>query len=180
MERLVLVDRDGKAIGTAEKLEAHRGQGALHLAFSSLVVNAEGDLLLQRRAQSKYHFAGLWSNSCCGHPRPGESVQQAAERRLDEEFGLRLNLQACSEFIYCARDAASGMVEHEYLHVLRGLYSEGDGPPSPDPAEIGAWAWRSRDSIRAELARTPEHFSPWFSLVLNTVDEPGLGPIDCA
>ena len=167
MEQLVLVDRDGQEIGTAEKMAAHQGAGRLHLAFSILVFNQRGEVLLQRRADCKYHFAGLWSNTCCGHPRPGEGVLEAGERRLKEEFGLQLRLHRSGQLIYEANDASSGLMEHEYLHVLWGRYPENAGEPQPDPAEIGAWEWRELEELQRVLKLSPERYAPWLPLVLS-------------
>jgi isopentenyl-diphosphate delta-isomerase type 1 len=118
-------------------LPAHR-DGKLHRAFSILVSNSNGELLLQRRAGGKYHFASLWSNTCCGHPRPGEDTPAAAERRLWEEFGFTVALQKPDAFQYRAEDRNSGLIEHEYLHVLHGRFN---GEPRPNPDEIGAYRW---------------------------------------
>ncbi|MGQ9658874.1 MAG: isopentenyl-diphosphate Delta-isomerase [Thermochromatium sp.] len=161
-EQLILVDEQDRPIGVAGKIEPHQ-RGQLHRAFSILVFNAKGELLLQRRADNKYHFAARWSNTCCGHPRPGETTLIAAGRRLKEEFGIRVPLTECAEFIYRAEDEASGLIEYEYLHVFSGLHVE---DPRPDPTEIGAWRWISVSAIRRALRRHPEWFTPWFKLLV--------------
>ncbi len=164
MEHVILVNERDEEIGTCEKLAAHREGGRLHRAFSILVFNARGEILLQRRAAGKYHFAGLWSNTCCGHPRPGEETVAAAQRRLAEEFGIdALPLREKASLLYNALDAASGLMEREYLHVLVGQF---DGTPRPDAAEIGEWSWRERAVVLRELAAMPGQFTPWFRLVL--------------
>lgn len=161
-EQVILVDEQDQPIGAAGKLESHE-HGQLHRAFSILVFNAEGELLLQRRADSKYHFAAHWSNTCCGHPRPGETTSMAAGRRLNEEFGIRVPLNERAEFVYRAEDRASGLIEHEYLHVFYGVHAEA---PRPDPTEIGAWRWMSVPAIKRALRQHPDWFTPWFKLLV--------------
>jgi len=162
-EEVVLVDEQGQPIGVEEKLAAHRDGGQLHLAFSVYVFNARGELLLQRRAAGKYHFAGLWSNTCCGHPRPGEGVVQGAERRLEEEFGFRTELRPVLTYSYQARDPESGLSEHELLNVLAGEF---EGEPRPDADEIEEWRWRDLDAVRRQVREAPEQVTPWFRLTL--------------
>ena len=122
LEQVTLVDGDDNAIGPCGKLLAHR-DGKLHRAFSILITNPDGELLMQRRAAGKYHFAGLWSNACCGHPRPGESTIDAAGRRLGEEFGFTASLETVGTLLYRVEDPVSGLIENEYLHVLHGNFS---------------------------------------------------------
>ena len=157
-ETVILVDTDDNEIGSSGKLPAHR-DGKLHRAFSILITNREGELLLQRRAGGKYHFASLWSNTCCGHPRPGESTCTAAERRLQEEFGFTVALKKLFAFQYRAEDANSELIENEYLHVLHGYF---DGEPSPNPDEIGAYRWMRPGNIQRTLISRPDWFTPWF------------------
>jgi len=147
-----------------EKLQAHR-EGRLHRAFSVFVLNGAGAILLQQRAESKYHSGGLWSNTCCGHPRPGEAVVSAAARRLREEMGLDLALQAVGTFRYQAR--VGDLVEHEYDHVLVG---RSEGPPRPDPAEVAAWRWVLPEELRADLAAHPERYSAWLLPALDVLE----------
>ena len=160
-ESVILVDAGNNLIGSCGKLAAHR-EGKLHRAFSILITNQEGELLLQRRAAGKYHFANRWSNACCGHPRPGELTSAAAGRRLMEELSFRVTLTQVRELCYRASDTISGLVEHEYLHVFHGVYS---GDPSPDPDEVGAWRWVAPDQVRRELASCPGWFTPWFAFL---------------
>ena len=127
-----------------------------------MIYDPLGRMLLQRRAAGKYHFAGRWSNACCGHPRPGEATPAAAGRRLREELGLSVPLHACGELLYRAADPVSGLEEHEYLHLFRGMLS---GSPRPNPEEIGAWRWMSPAHLRRALRRFPERFTPWFVLL---------------
>jgi len=161
LESVVLVDANNNVVGSCGKLAAHR-DGRLHRAFSILITNPDGALLLQRRAPHKYHFANRWSNACCGHPRPGESTPAAARRRLAEELGFSVPLTHVAAFRYRARDAVSGLVEHEFLHVFHGLYT---GEPDPNPDEIGACRWMLPDRVRRGLAARPAWFTPWFALL---------------
>jgi isopentenyl-diphosphate Delta-isomerase len=161
-EQVILVDDQDRALGVAGKIDAHL-DGQLHRAFSILVFNAENQLLLQRRADAKYHFATRWSNTCCGHPRPDEPTVQAAGRRLKEEFGIRVPLTERAQLVYRAEDEASGLIEHEYLHVFFGVHA---GDPRPDPSEIGAWRWMSVPAVHRALARQPAWFTPWFRLLM--------------
>ena len=147
VENVVLVDPEDRPLGTMEKMEAHR-QGVLHRAFSVFVFNSKGDLLLHRRAMDKYHSGGLWTNTCCSHPRPDETVVQAAQRRLVEEMGMRCQLEPKFSFVYRA-DLDHGMIEHELDHVLIG-YS--DVPPEPNP------------DVEADIAANPDHYTAWFKI----------------
>jgi isopentenyl-diphosphate delta-isomerase len=160
-EQVIRVDPRDRATGSAGKLEAHEA-GLLHRAFSIYVVNGRGEMLLQRRAGCKYHFAGLWSNTCCGHPRPGERTKAAAARRLNEELGFSTRLSEVSQLVYRARDPVSGLVEHEYLHVFEGTFG---GEPLPNPSEVDAWRWMSIPQVRVSLRQDPGGFTPWFALL---------------
>lgn len=161
MCQLILVDEQDQERGSMDKLSAHQ-QGELHRAFSVFIYD-QGRLLLARRAKEKYHSGGLWANACCSHPRPGESVAQAAERRLGEELGL-IQIQAqpapLFSFIYRA-EFADGLIEHELDHVLLLQYS---GPFAPDPAEISELRWLPYAQLRAEIAAQPQQFAAWFLL----------------
>lgn len=154
---MILVDRADTEIGSEEKLRAH-ARGVLHRAFSVFVLNPRGEILLQRRAEEKYHTGGLWSNTCCGHPRPGEETGAAARRRLREEMGFDCALTCRFGFVYRA-PLEDGLSEHEYDHVFLGRF---DGVPEPDPAEVSAWRWVPVERVRRELAEAPETFTPWF------------------
>lgn len=167
MEQLILIDEHGNQLGVADKLEAHKNGGLLHLAFSILVYNSRNELLLQKRAERKYHFPGLWSNTCCGHPRPGEAVVQAAGRRLNEEFGFTVPLRECFTFQYVAHDQRSGLTERELVHVLAGHYN---GTPCPDSDEIGDWRWCSRDNIIKDVVHDDLEYTPWFRLILQKLE----------
>ncbi|MFE3546221.1 isopentenyl-diphosphate Delta-isomerase [Nocardia sp. NPDC059177] len=164
-----LVDDSGVAIGACSVAEAHRPPGALHRAFSVLLFDRRGQVLIQRRAAVKTRFPQQWANTCCGHPLPGQAVAEAAALRLREEFGLTADLTEVGTFRYHAGDATTGRVEHEYDHVLIG--AAGDHPPHPDPAEIDEWAWIAPQTLRADLAANPGRYTPWLAQVLDIADE---------
>lgn len=136
----------------------------MHRAFSVLVFDAAGRLLLQQRAGGKYHSPGLWSNTCCGHPRPGEDTAAAAERRLREEMGFDCGLEPAGAFVYRAEIGA--LVEHEVDHVFTGGF---DGTPQPDAAEVAAWCWVDPAELAADLAARPERYSAWLGRALERV-----------
>lgn len=171
LERVILVDDQDHPQGDGDKLDVHR-QGLLHRAFSVFVFSPDGDLLLQRRAEGKYHFANLWSNSCCGHPRPGEKTADAAVRRLGEELGFQTLLTEQVELVYRAEDPESGLAEHEYLHIFVGRYGD---DPHPDPAEVGAWRWTPVAAVRRALVTRPQLFTPWFRLIADAVLDRAAG-----
>lgn len=156
-EDIILVDREDREIGIAEKLEAHR-RGELHRAFSVMVWDGNGRLLLQRRQIGKYHSGGLWTNSCCGHPRPGERAGDAALRRLDEEMGITCALAPIGTFTYRA-ELGGGLIEHELVHIFRGRY---EGAVAPNPRECDGFSWSSPDAIRRQIEAVPQAFSAWF------------------
>lgn len=162
-ESVVTVDRFDRSTGSCEKVAAHRHPGVLHRAFSVLLFDGQGRLLLQQRAASKYHFRSRWSNSCCSHPRPGEELVSAARRRVREELGLVVELSLRGSFEYRAVDLDSGLVEHELDHVLVGCTDE---TPRPATEEIDALRWVTHDELVAWLASEPEAFTPWFVLAL--------------
>lgn len=157
VEQVVLVDQDDRPTGVAGKMAAHRA-GVLHRAFSVLVWNSRGEVLLQKRARSKYHSGGLWTNACCGHPRPGEDVAAAASRRLKEELGFTCPLTAIGELTYRA-DLDQGLIEHEFVHVFRGFY---EGEMTPDPAEVEDLKWVTPEVLLQTFDETPEIFTAWF------------------
>lgn len=160
-EQVVLVDEQDHPVGVAPKLDAHRS-GALHRAFSVVVLNRRGEVLLQRRALGKYHSGGLWSNTCCGHPRPDEAVEAAAARRLREEMGLDCTLERRGAFTYRA-ELDDALVEHEYDHVLVGTTSD---DPAPDPDEAMEWEWTNVQALARRVALEPERYTAWLPLVL--------------
>ncbi|MGK5546329.1 isopentenyl-diphosphate Delta-isomerase [Streptomyces sp. URMC 127] len=160
---LELVDEDGRTIGTAEKLSAHIAPGKLHRAFSVFLFDDAGRLLLQRRALEKYHSPGVWSNTCCGHPYPGEPPFVAAARRTGEELGLApALLREAGTVRYNHPDPDSGLVEQEYNHLFVGIVR---AEPRPAPEEIAETAFVTPAELEALRARYP--FSAWFMTVLD-------------
>jgi len=169
-ELVVVLDETGTDIGTMEKLAAHQGAGTLHRAFSVFLFRPDGRMLVHRRASTKHHFRDLWTNSCCSHPRPGETIPQAASRLWREELGIDVDPSALREvgaFTYRALDAGSGLVEHEWDHVVRGVV---DVDPVPDPDEVGDWRWVDVDELRAEFDVDASRFTPWFPLAWTVLD----------
>ncbi|GIW52774.1 MAG: isopentenyl-diphosphate Delta-isomerase [Gemmatimonadales bacterium] len=163
-ESVILVDAADRPIGSAPKLDVHR-DGRLHRAFSVFVFDPRGRLLLQRRALGKYHSGGLWSNTCCGHPRPGEATAAAAARRLREEMGFGCSLQPAGTIVYRAA-LAEGLWEHEYDHLFTGRYN---GDPRPDPSEVAEWRWVEMNDLLRELGDRPSSFTVWFEPALREV-----------
>ncbi|NBC15906.1 MAG: isopentenyl-diphosphate Delta-isomerase [Bacteroidetes bacterium] len=163
-EYVVLVNERDEPVGIDEKLQAHI-DGVLHRAFSVFVFNSRGDLLLQQRHPGKYHSGGLWSNTCCSHPRPGEAVEHAARRRLREEMGFSCDLERLFGFVYKAQ-LDHDLYEHEYDHVFVGSY---DGAPEPNGAEVSGWRWVRPEQVQAAVAEDPSRYTYWFRLALNRV-----------
>lgn len=161
---VVLVNERDEPTGTMEKLEAHE-KGLLHRAFSVFITNAAGEMLLQQRAAGKYHCGGLWTNTCCSHPYPGEKVEAAAHRRLQEEMGFDCALKEVFSFTYKAK-FDNGLTEHEFDHVLIGNW---DGKVIPNPDEVGDYRYLSFEAIQQWLAREPQLFTPWFHLAFSKV-----------
>ncbi|QFR01465.1 isopentenyl-diphosphate Delta-isomerase [Streptomyces phaeolivaceus] len=161
---LELVDEDGTTIGTEEKLAAHQPPGRLHRAFSVFLFDERGRLLLQQRALGKYHSPGVWSNTCCGHPYPGESPFAAAARRTYEELGVSPALLGEAGTVrYNHPDPASGLVEQEFNHLFVGLLR---GPLRPDPEEVGSTAFVTPAELAERHAK--DTFSAWFMTVLDS------------
>lgn len=160
-ERVILVDECDRELGSSEKLRAHL-DGALHRAFSVFVFDGAGRLLLQKRAGGKYHSAGLWSNTACGHPRPGEGTAAAARRRLREEMNFDCELREEFSFLYRA-ELEGGLVEHEYDHVFTGTFA---GAPAPDPSEVEDWEWVTIEELRRAVGDDPARYSRWLKIVV--------------
>ncbi|HEY4658513.1 MAG TPA: isopentenyl-diphosphate Delta-isomerase [Gemmatimonadaceae bacterium] len=165
-DEVVLVDEHDREVGLAGKLDAHRA-GQRHRAVSVFVFDDAGRLLLQRRSARKYHSAGRWANTCCSHPRPGETTEAAAQRRLREEMGIQCTLERAGRFTYRA-DVGGGLIEHEVDHLFVG---RSGSDPSPDAGEVGAWRWARPDEIDRDLAERPEQYAAWFGGVLGAVRE---------
>ena len=164
-DTVVLVNEDGEPIGTMAKLAAHEAPGRLHLAFSVVLYRSDGLVLLQQRAGTKYHFPLIWANSCCSHPRPGEDVVASAERRVGEELGLACRLADVGTLTYRAVCPVSGLVEHEFDHVLVGVV---EADPAPDAAEVARVRWAGATEV---LEAPPADSAPWLLPVLRLAEE---------
>ncbi len=160
-DKLILVDKNDTQIGTGEKIAVHK-EGTLHRCFSIFVFNTFGEMLMQKRASTKYHSGGLWTNTCCGHPIDGEATEKAAHRRLREEMGFDCPLKKVFCFIYRA-DLDNKMIEHEFDHVFIGTY---DGPVSPDAREADGYRWQKVEDVRYEMSRYPERYTVWSVIAL--------------
>ncbi|WP_026768931.1 isopentenyl-diphosphate Delta-isomerase [Asinibacterium sp. OR53] len=159
MEQVILVDEKDIELGVMEKIEAHK-KALLHRAFSVFIFNSRGELLLQQRSINKYHSGGLWTNTCCSHPRPGEDTLQAATRRLKEEMGFDVPLEKAFTFIY-KTEFVNGLSEHEFDHVFVGYY---DGPISPNPQEVESYISQSFPQVAQLLKEDPARFTTWFHI----------------
>lgn len=164
--RVILVDDRDEQIGVEDKRIAHT-EGKLHRAFSILVFNSKGELLVQQRAYDKHHSGGLWSNTCCGHPKPAETLRQATERRLHEEMGFYCPLSELFSFVYRA-DVGNGSVEHEYDHVFFGDF---DGKPNLNSSEVIDSQWIRLDDLRWSIQAKPDRFTAWLVLIMNRLME---------
>jgi isopentenyl-diphosphate delta-isomerase len=170
MAEVILVDAEDRAIGRMEKQEAHV-KGVLHRAFSVFIFNENNELLLQQRASHKYHSGGLWTNTCCSHPAPGEDTAAAAERRLSEEMGFTTPLTPLFTFTYHAH-LDHNLQEHEFDHVFIGRYN---GPVQPDPEEVADYAWISRDDLIAAVEKYPSEYTVWFrEIYRQIIDHPSV------
>lgn len=156
-----LSDTTGNITGYEEKMEVHR-KGLLHLAFSVLIFNSKGELLIHKRARGKYHSPSLWTNTCCGHPNPGEEIHEAARRRLAEEMGIRCGLSHRFTFHYQA-SFPNGLHENEIDHVFFGIY---EGDISPDPEEVSEYRWVEPDALQIDAQESPEKYTVWFREIL--------------
>ena len=172
MEQVILVDKNDHPIGLMEKMEAHE-KGLLHRAFSVFIFNDKKELMLQQRALSKYHSPGLWTNTCCSHPRDGETTAEAAHRRMKEEMGFDCEFEEAFDFLYKS-DVGQGLIEHELDHVFIG---HSNAIPKINPEEVNAWKYVSMESIKDEMSTHPERFTVWFRIAFDEVrghDRPSL------
>ncbi len=156
-EKVVLVDKNDNQIGLMSKMEAHQ-KGTLHRAFSIFLFNSENQILLQKRSSNKYHSGGLWTNTCCSHPRDEESVIDAGNRRLFEEMGIKIELKEAFHFTYKA-ELENGLIEHEYDHVLIGEFN---GTPILNKDEAEDWKWISMEDVRKDIVENETDYTVWF------------------
>ena len=159
MEQVILVDEQDQPIGLMEKQAAHIGPH-LHRAFSVFIFNSKGELLMQQRALSKYHSPGLWTNTCCSHPRSGETLEEATSRRLLEEMGIACPMKEVYTFIYKA-PVGQGLTEHEFDHVFIG---QSDDIPNINTDEVASWKYMRLDDLKKDLEIYPELYTEWFKI----------------
>ena len=159
IEKVILVDENDNQVGLMPKLEAHQ-KGLLHRAFSIFIFNSKYELLLQKRASSKYHSGGLWTNTCCSHPREGEDTLDAANRRLIEEMGIETSLRKVHDFIYKA-ELDNDLTEHEFDHVLYGIYNE---DPIINKDEADDFKWIDMDSLNEDIKTNGDNYTIWFKI----------------
>lgn len=160
-KEIILVDKNDNEIGAGEKLKVHQ-EGKLHRSFSVFIFNPKGKILLQKRAKSKYHSPGLWSNACCSHPGLNKDLKEEAKRRLKKEMGIECDLREIFSFVYKAR--VGDLIEHEFDHVFWGEF---EGKPLPDKEEVGDWKWVTLKELRKDVKKNPEDYAPWFKIILN-------------
>ena len=161
MESVILVDEQDNETGVMEKLQAHV-EGKLHRAISVFIFNSKKELLLQQRAEGKYHSANLWTNTCCSHPRPGENVYDAAMRRLKEEMGLVCGLKEAFSFVYKAH-LDNELTEYEFDYVFTGVT---DAVPVPDTGEIADWKYMSIEALETDIKANPGNYTEWFKICM--------------
>jgi isopentenyl-diphosphate delta-isomerase len=163
-KKVILVNEKDEVTGTAGKMEAH-SKGMLHRAFSIFVFNKRGEMLLQRRALDKYHSGGLWTNTCCSHPEPGEATEEAATKRLKEEMGFETPIARIFDFVYRAR-LDNGLTEYEFDHVFAGEY---EGPVPYNPSEVMDIAFTPMEQLEISLNREPGQYTEWFRVAFPRV-----------
>lgn len=161
MEEVILVNEQDEEIGTMEKMEAHR-KGVLHRAFSVMIENSKGEILIQKRAKSKYHSGGLWSNACCSHPRPGEKTNKAVARRIREELGIELEPTFLYKFIYEV-SFPNNLIEHELDHVFVAQF---DGIPKINQNEVEDWKFVELQQLLNQIEENPDQYTHWFKTIL--------------
>lgn len=159
-EQVILVDENDKQIGLMPKMEAHE-KALLHRAFSVFVFNNENELMIQQRAEHKYHSPSLWTNTCCSHQREGETNLEAGKRRLQEEMGFDTDLEEVMSFIYKA-PFDNGLTEHEFDHIMIGYYNE---IPNINPDEVADWKWMTLEAIKEDMKVHPEIYTAWFKII---------------
>jgi isopentenyl-diphosphate delta-isomerase len=158
---VILVDEQDNEIGVMEKLRAHE-LGKLHRAFSVFIFNDKKELLLQQRAINKYHSGGLWTNTCCSHPSPNETIKDAAIRRLYEEMGMTCDLKIINNFIY-KTEFENGLIEHEFDYILTGI---SNSTPQINKTEVETYKWQQISEIQNDINLNPNQFTTWFKIAI--------------
>ena len=161
-DNVILVDENDNQVGLMPKLEAHQ-KGLLHRAFSVFIFNKDFKLLLQKRALSKYHSGGLWTNTCCSHPREDEDILDAANRRLFEEMGIKTSLRKVYDFIYKA-ELDNNLIENEFDHVFYGIY---DDNPTLNLNEASDFKWIDMHSLNLDIKDNPQDYTVWFKIAFD-------------
>ncbi len=163
-ELVILVDEKDNELAYGEKHAVHKA-GKLHRCFSIFIFDSHGKMLIQQRAMKKYHSPGLWTNTCCGHPRPKENTKKAAHRRMGEEMGFDCKFEEAFTFTYQAK-LDHGMTEHEFDHVFIGKF---DGAPIRNPDEVMAWKYINVKELKLDVKKRPNHYTIWFKIALERV-----------
>jgi len=165
-QEVILVNENDEEVGVMGKTEAHE-KGLLHRAFSVFIFDSKGRMLLQQRASEKYHGAHLWTNACCSHPYPGETVVEAAKRRLKEELGFTTNLNEIFSFTYRA-EVENNLIEHEFDHVFAGEY---ESKIHPNESEVADVAYEDIQKIKEEMETDPKRFTSWFKIAFPKIEQ---------
>ena len=161
-EQVILVNEADQQIGLMPKLEAHQ-KAVLHRAFSVFILNDKNELMLQQRAEHKYHSPLLWTNTCCSHQRDGETNIQAGSRRLMEEMGFEADLRELFHFIYKA-PFDNGLTEHELDHVMIGYFN---GNPEINPEEVAQYKWMTIEDVKKDMSVHPDIYTVWFKIIFD-------------
>jgi len=161
MTKVIIVDTKDNEIGIEEKLRTHQ-EGKLHRAFSIFIFNSKKEMLLQQRAKTKYHSPGLWSNTCCSHPRPNRNLEREAKRRLKEEMGFQCDLKEVFSSLHKVR--VGDLIEHEFDHVFLGRF---DGNPKPNKEEVEDWKWMRLKELQKDIKNNPQKYTAWFKIILD-------------
>lgn len=165
-EQMILVNEQDDEIGYGDKLSVHQS-GLLHRAFSVFIFNSHGELLLQQRAETKYHSPGLWTNTCCSHPRPGELTLDACKRRLKEEMGMLCDPEFSFSFIY-KYQFTNGLTEHEFDHVFIDI---SDDQPILNKDEVKSWKYIGLNELDSDISDNPDNYTPWLKICLPKLKE---------
>lgn len=163
--KLILVDQQDAIVGYESKIKVHK-EGLLHRAFSLLIFNSGGELLIQKRARNKYHSAGLWSNTCCSHPIPNEDIKVSAHRRLQEEMGFDCEFDLLFTFSYRV-EFMNGLIENEYDHIFKGIY---EGIININPEEVADYKWIKMNDLKEDIIMNPHNYTEWLKIILDKVE----------